>query len=111
MRVLLDENLPRALASELTGHQVTTVQAAGWAGAKNGELLRLADNRFDVLLTMDRSLRYQQNLDALGLSVLIVRAPSNRMVHLKPLVGSILKALDDLQPGQQCEVGVSSGVI
>ena len=111
MRVLLDENLPRAIAGALTGHQVTTVQAAGWAGMKNSELLRRADSRFDVLLTMDRSLRFQQNLNALRLSVLIVRAPSNRMVHLKPLVGSILQALGELQPGQQCEVGASSGVM
>ena len=101
MRALLDENLPRALAGALTGHQVTTVQAADWAGTKNGELLRCADNQFYVLLTMDRRLRYRQNLNALRLSIVIVRAPSNRMVHLKPLVGRILKALEELQPGQR----------
>ena len=100
MRVLLDENLPRGLASELEGHEVVTVQPAGWSGVKNGELLRRAQHLFDVLLTMDRSLQHQQNLNVLRLSVLIVRAPSNRMVHLKPLVGSILQALDELQPGQ-----------
>ena len=109
MRVLLDENLPRGLARELAAHEVITVQAAGWAGTKNGELLRLADTRFDVLLTMDRSLRYQQNLRALRLSILIVCAPSNRMVHLRPLVGSVLVALDELQPGEYREVGAPSG--
>ncbi len=109
MRVLLDENLPRGLASELTGHEVTTVQAAGWAGTKNGELLRRADTRFDVLMTMDRNLRYQQNLSALRLSILIVRARSNRMVHLRPLVGRILGALEELRPGQYREIGTPSG--
>lgn len=83
MRVLLDENLPRALASELTGHDVSTVQAAGWSGTQNGELLRQARERFDALLTMDRGLPHQHNLSLLGLRVLIIRAPSNRMVHLR----------------------------
>ena len=104
MRVLLDENLPRALAAELTGHRVSTVQAEGWSGTKNGELLRLAHQRFDALLTMDRGLHHQQNLSGLGMRILIIRAYSNRMVHLRPLVGSILKALDALPPGQAREV-------
>ena len=106
MRVLLDENLPRDLVTELTGHDVTTVQAAGWSGINNGELLRRADGRFDVLLTMDRGLRHQQSLKRFRLSIVIIRARSNRTVHLKPLVGAVLMALDDLQPGQFREVGV-----
>ncbi|MYC67544.1 MAG: hypothetical protein F4X12_14540 [Acidobacteriia bacterium] len=105
MRVLLDENLPRALASELTGHDVSTVQAAGWSGTQNGELLRQARDRFDALLTMDRGLPHQHNLSLLGLRILIIRARSNRMVHLKPLVGSILKTLDAMSPGELREVG------
>ena len=105
MRVLLDENLPRALAAELREHQVTTVQAVGWSGTKNGELLRRARAHFDVLLTMDRGLRYQQNRNMLPLRVLIVRAPSNRMIHLEPLVESILRTLGELKPGQLREVG------
>ena len=107
VRILLDENLPRDLVTELTGHQVTTVQAVGWSGTKNGELLRRAHGRFDVLVTMDRGLQYQQNLRGLSLGVLTIRALSNRMVHLKPFVDSILKALQDVQPGQVREVGAS----
>jgi predicted nuclease of predicted toxin-antitoxin system len=61
MRVLLDECVPRALRDELPGHEVRTVAEYGWAGVKNGELLRLAANSFDVLLTVDRNLEYQQN--------------------------------------------------
>ena len=105
VRVLLDENLPRALAAELTGHEGSTVQAAGWSGTTNGELLRRAQGRFDVLLTMDRGLQHQQNLSALRLRVVVVRAPSNRMVHLRPLVGRILSTLASLPPGQVREVG------
>ena len=105
MRVLLDENLPRDLAAQLKGHDVSTVQAAGWSGTSNGELLRRAGERFDALLSMDRGLPRQQNLSVSGLRILIIRAPSNRMVHLRPLVGSVLETLDAMPPGQLREVG------
>ena len=105
MRVLLDENLPRDLAGELTGHQVTTVQAVGWSGTKNGELLRLAAGRFDALVTMDRSIQQQQNLRGLELRILVLRAPSNRMADLAPLVDPILHALAELVTGQVLEIG------
>ena len=97
VRVLLDENLPRALAAELTGHEVSTVQAAGWSGTTNGELLRRAQGSFDVLLSMDRGLQHQQDLNPLRLRIVVIRAPSNRRVHLKPLVGSILAARGENQ--------------
>lgn len=105
MRVLLDENLPRALADELKEHDAFTVQARGWSGMTNGELLRRAQGDFDALLTMDRGLPHQQDLSDLGLGVLVVRAPSNRMEHLKPLVDAISRALRDLRPGQVRTVG------
>ncbi|MCY3844291.1 MAG: DUF5615 family PIN-like protein [Acidobacteria bacterium] len=105
MRVLLDENLPRALAAELAGHEVSTVQATGWSGTTNGELLRRANRSFDVLLSMDRGLPHQQDLRALRLRIVIVRAPSNRMVHLRPLVDSILNTLAALPAGQLRVVG------
>ena len=89
---------------ELTGHRVNTVQAAGWSGTKNGELLSWARDRFDALLTMDRGLQHQQNMGVSGLRIVIIRAPSNRMAHLRPLVGCILKALQALLPGQIREV-------
>jgi predicted nuclease of predicted toxin-antitoxin system len=67
MRVLLDECVPRALRRELPGHNVKTVAEAGWAGVKNGELLQLAANEFDVFLTIDRNLEYQQNFSGVVL--------------------------------------------
>jgi len=105
VRVLLDENLPRALAAEMAGHEVSTVQAAGWSGTTNGELLRRANRSFDVLLSMDRGLQHQQDLRTLNLRIVIIRAPSNRMVHLGPLVGSILNTLASLPSGQLRVVG------
>jgi len=62
MRILLDESLPRSLAQELSDHEVQTVQSRGWAGLKNGELLRLASAEFQALLTGDQNLEYQQNM-------------------------------------------------
>ena len=66
MRVLLDEQLPRHLAREIGGHDVSTVQQRGWAGLKNGELLRVAaDAGFEVLVTADRNLQFSENLQVL----------------------------------------------
>ena len=105
VRVLLEENLPRPLAAELTGHEVSTVQAAGWSGTTNGELLRRAQGSFDVLLSMDRGLHHQLDLSALRLRIVVIRAPSNHRGHLKPRVGSMLNTLASLPPGQVREVG------
>ena len=80
MRVLLDEQLPRGLARELIGHDVSTVQREGWAGVNNGELLRRAEvHGFDALLTADQSLSFQQNLALLGLAVIILKAPTTKL--------------------------------
>ena len=78
MRVLLDESLPRRLKAELTEYEVSTVPEAGWAGTKNGELLRLAEPLFDVFVTMDRRLPSQQNLSDLALCVIVLLAKSKR---------------------------------
>ena len=78
MKVLLDENLPRKLAGHLVGHKCRTVVVCGWSGKKNGHLLALADTQFDVLLTLDKNLPYQQNLGTKRIAVVIVRARSNR---------------------------------
>jgi hypothetical protein len=72
VRVLLDEQLPQDLAPLLTGHDVRTVREQGWAGIKNGELLRRAGVEFQAFITMDRNLEFQQNISALGLGVLLV---------------------------------------
>ena len=105
MRVLLDENLPHELAGLLTGHDVTTVGDQGWAGITNGELLGRAAGRFDALLTMDRRLPQQQDLSRFKFGVVLVRAQSNRMAHLRPLVPAILEGLATVAPGKVTTVG------
>lgn len=105
MRVLLDEQLPFDLAAMLEGHSVTTVAGRGWAGVKNGDLLRRMRGDYDALLTMDRSIEFQQNIAALPFGILLVLALSNRMVHLLPLVPAILEALPTLKAGQLRRIG------
>lgn len=84
----------------LVGHEALSVHRMGWAGVKNGKLLALASAaEFDVLLTADRGMEFQQNLATLPVSVLVVRAHSNRLENLRPLVPDILVALAD-QPAR-----------
>ncbi len=105
MRLLLDECVPRKLRRELQGHEVLTVQEAGWAGVKNGALLRAAEGSFDALLTVDQGVQHQQNLAGLRISVIIMVAESNDIDDLRPLIGAVLGALEGLQPGQVHRVG------
>ena len=105
MRVLLDECVPRRLRLYLTGHDVQTVQAMGWSGKKNGELLRLlAVQGFDALITADRNIQYQQNLETGGPAVIVLVAESNRLRDLIPLVPALLTILASIRPGALVEV-------
>jgi predicted nuclease of predicted toxin-antitoxin system len=99
MRVILDECLPRRLGRELTDHLVSTVPQAGWAGISNGKLLARIAGNYDAFLTVDKNLSAQQQTAALPFGVVVLRAPSNRLEDLQPLVSAILAALTDLQPG------------
>ena len=105
MRVLLDENIPLDLASLLVDHDVVTVSGLGWNGVKNGELLRRMGSRFDALVTMDRNLPHQQNLEIQPFGVVLIVAPSNRMIHIRPLVAQGLEALSGIRPGELRQVG------
>jgi hypothetical protein len=100
VRVLLDENLPHDLAALLEGHETDTVAGCGWSGVQNGELLKLASDRHEAFLTMDRRLPEEQRLDDLPFAVLLVMAPTNRMADLGPLVPRILEALDSVEAGK-----------
>ena len=105
MRVLLDENLPHDLAALLVGHQVETVGDRGWSGLLNGALLLTASGLFDAFLTMDQKLPEQQNVAGLPFGIVLVRAPSNRLLHLRPLVPAILAALPTVRAGTVVSVG------
>ena len=102
MRVLLDENLPVDLATELVGHEVATVSSLGWRGIKNSEILHRAQGIVEVLVTMDRNLEFQQNITGFDLCVVLVLAPS---VHLHPNVPAILEAIAAGRAGELIRVG------
>lgn len=105
MRVLLDECLPRRLAKALVGHEVLTVPGCGWASKRNGELLKLAEGKFEVFVTMDQGLEYQQNLGGSKLAVIVLVARSNRFGDLWPLVPQLLRTLTDAKAGSLVHVG------
>ena len=105
MRVLLDECVPRALRNDIPGHEVKTVAEVGCAGVKNGELLRLAAAEFDLLITVDRNLEYQQSFEGLSLAVIVVHAASNDITVLRPLMPSVLAAIAQTRPGLVIHVG------
>lgn len=105
MRILLDESLPRKLALELTGHETQTAQKRGWSGLKNGDLLRAASAEFDVILTGDKNLEFQQNFAALPIAVIVLMAVSNRIETLRPLIPDVLKALKSIRAGQLVRIG------
>ncbi len=100
MRLLLDESLPRPLKWELTSHDVSTVPEMGWAGKDNGELLELAGESFDVFITADQGIEYQQNLAGFDVAVVTLAARTNRLEDLRALIPKLLSSLQDLKPGE-----------
>ena len=105
MRVLLDGCVPRRLASELSGHEVRAVPEMGWADLDDGPLLNAMAGRFDVLVTVDKSLPKQQQLDQRPFAVVVLRAKTNRLADLLPLVPALRAVITELRPGQVRELG------
>ena len=107
MRVLLDECVPKALGRALIGHSTRTVPQQGWSGKKNGELLKLMSaDGFEVLLTVDQGVRYQQNLRTAGVAVVVIVAASNDIADLLPMMPAVLSALSVIRPGDAIEVRI-----
>lgn len=102
MKLLLDECTPRILKRRLAGFEVSTVQDAGWTGIKNGELLRLAEGHFDVFITTDRNLRYQQNLT--GRQLAVIELPTNQVPIVAELASAIKGALEKIAAGDFIEI-------
>ena len=99
MRVLLDECVDWRLSRDIIGHEVKTARQMGWATIKNGELLTLASEQFDVFVTVDRNLSFQQNLGTYLIAIIILEAKSNRLADLKSLIPSLLIAIQSARPG------------
>jgi predicted nuclease of predicted toxin-antitoxin system len=105
VRVLLDSNLPRAFATLLPGHRTATTQQRQWSDLDDGPLLDAAQVEYDVLVTMDQNLRFQQNLRGRRIRIVVLRARSNKLTDLMPLAPSVLSALSEMAPGELRIVG------
>lgn len=106
MKVLLDECVDRRLSREIIGHEVKTAHQMGWSTIANGELLALAAREFDVFVTVDRNLSFQQNLPAFEIAVILLRARSNRLADLRPLLPELLVCIPTAKRGIATYVGV-----
>lgn len=93
MRLLIDECLPVNLKKHFVGHDCRTLKEMGWLGKKNGELLSLAENQFDFLVTIDQGIPHQQSLSGSGMRLLLFEAPTNSLEDLLPLIPKALEAL------------------
>lgn len=102
MKILLDESVPRLLKLRLPHLDISTVQEMGWAGLRNGELLRRAEEHFDVFITADQNLRYQQSLSGRTLAILVL--PSNQVPLVARLMPAVETLLATIQPGTVLEV-------
>ena len=105
MRILLDESLPKDLAPLILGHEATTVRTAGWSSFKNGKLLALAATRYDVFVTADRNLEYQQNIATLPIAVVVLFVRRTRLQAIEPVIPELLKLLNHLPPKVLRKVG------
>ena len=99
MRILLDENLDWRLGRDLPDHEVDSVPRLGWAGVTNGELIARAEGTYDILVTMDSGLAYQQSVVNHSLAIVILRARSNRLADTRPLMPGLLSNLENIAPG------------
>ena len=104
MNIILDECTPRALKKRLPHLAIHTVQDMGWSGVKNGKLLALADPQFDVFITTDKNLRYQQNLSALKLAIVLL--PTNRVRVVIALIPKIEEVLKSIQSRDFIEIAM-----
>jgi predicted nuclease of predicted toxin-antitoxin system len=107
-RVLFDEDMPRQLRRDLPDFHVRTVQEEGWSSVQNGELLRRACDRFDVLVTADQRLQHQQNIPQFPIGVVVIAARDTRLPHLRSMVSELRAAIIAVAPGTVVVVGTTA---
>ena len=96
----MDECVDRRLAKDIEGHEVLTVPQVGWAGLQNGDLLRRAQREFDISITVDRNLSFQQSIGRFSIAIIVLEAPTNRLEDLRPLVPKLLSIVSAVPKGQ-----------
>jgi len=99
MRILLDENVPRQLKTHLVAHAVSTVMEMGWTSVKNGKLLALAESRFDILITADKGIGYQQNRTGASLILVTFQVRQNKLEHFVRMLAQFEAELAGARPG------------
>lgn len=105
MKILIDECVDQRLRLLFDGHDCQTAAYAGFAGLKNGVLLANAEAAgFEVMVTTDQEIPFQQNLNIRRISIVVLCAPTNQISDLRPLVPEALRALDSIEPGQVIRV-------
>ena len=104
MRILFDQGTPVPLREHLVNHTVATAFELGWSTLKNGELLAAAEGSFDLLVTTDQQIRYQQNLAGRNLAILVL--PTTSWPRLRTCIPQIREAVDDCKPGEYREVSL-----
>ncbi len=105
MKIILDECLPKRLTRDLVGHESWTVQHMGWSGVVNGKLLGFLGQQCDVFVTVDSNLAYQQNVRNLAFAIVVLRAPSNKIEDIRPLLPRLISTLAVIRPGQLVVLG------
>jgi hypothetical protein len=105
MRILLDECIPIKLGKYLKGHEVSGVTREGWKGLENGNLLKVAQSKFEIFLTVDRNLSYQQSVGKFDIALVVMHCYSNRVDDLLELLPELALALSNARPGTTTVVG------
>lgn len=105
MRILLDECVPRRFRRELPEHEVRTAPDMGWASFRNGALLAAASGQFEVLITTDQRLSYQQNVSNFSIAVVVLVTKRNKLEFLLRLLPELRKILEEVRPGEVRRVG------
>lgn len=105
MKIILDECIPKKFKALIQGHEVWTVPEKGWAGVKNGKLLALIQSEFDVFVTVDRNLAFQQNMKDLKITVMVLHSASNRFEELKKLAPELMQKLNVARTDDVVSVG------
>jgi predicted nuclease of predicted toxin-antitoxin system len=104
MRVLIDECVDPRVKPLLGEHTVATVHERGWDSLEDGPLLALAQQEFDVLVTIDGGLEYQQNLAKFQIGVVVVHVPKNQLAHYRAIQKEMLNAIERARPGEAIHV-------
>lgn len=104
MRILIDECVDPRIKQLLDGHEVANVHECGWGGLDDALLLLRAQDSFDILLTLDRKLEFQQNISKLRLGLLVVQVPKNQIAFYRAIRAEILAAVSEIRPGKVLHV-------